>query len=107
MNLYFGNPEKLLLTVTGSYGKGGSPVSVYEGDDITVTSLEDLKNDETGKATTPVKMMLSANAMMAVATLAKNLPDDTAAWIAEQVRKLVSSSPKKTAPTSEPVVDGE
>ena len=107
MNLYFGNPEKPLLTVTGSYGKGGSPVSVYEGDDITVTSLEDLKNDETGDAITLVKMTLVANAMMSVSTLTKNLPVDTTAWIAEQIRKLGSSSLKKTTPTSEPVVDGE
>lgn len=107
MNLYFGNPEKPLLTVTGSSGKGGSPVSVYEGDDITVTSLEDLKNDETGDAITPVKMTLVANAMMSVTTLTKNLPADTTAWIAEQIRKLGSSSLKKTTPTSQPVVDGE
>ena len=107
MNLYFGNQEKPLLTVTGSYGKGGSPVSVYEGDDITVTSLEDLKNDETGDAITLVKMKLVANAMMSVTTLTQNLPADTTAWIAEQIRKLGSSSLKKTTPTSEPVVDGE
>ena len=106
-NLYFGNPEKPLLSVTGSYGKGGSPASVYEGDGITVTKIEDLMNDENEKAMTPMKMMLGANALGAVATLSKNLPEDSATWIAGQIRKLLTSSPKKTTPTSEPVVDGE
>ena len=107
MKFFYGNPEKPLLTVTGSYGRGGAPVSVYEGDGITVTPIENLMNDETGKATTPVKMMLGANIMTALLTLTKNLPEDTSLWLTEQIRNMMTPSRTKTSPTSTPVVDGE
>ena len=107
MKFFYGNPEKPLLTVTGSYGRGGAPVSVYEGDGITVTPIENLMNDETGKATTPVKMMLGANIMTALVTLTKNLPEDTSLWLTEQIRNMMTPSRTKTSPTSTPVVDGE
>lgn len=106
-NVFIGNPDKALLTVSGSFGKGGVLSSVYEGEDITVTPIEDLMNDETGKATTPLKMTVAANAMTSLVVLTKNLPEDTAAWVTGQIRKLMMPSTKKTTPTSEPVVDGE
>ena len=106
-NLYIGNPEKALLTVSGSFGKGGMLTSVYEGEDITVTPIEDLINDETGKAMTPIKITLAANAMTSLVALTKNLPTDSAMWVTEQIRKMMVPSTTKTTPTSEPVVDGE
>ena len=81
--------------------------SVYEGEDITVTPIEDLINDETGKAMTPIKITLAANAMTSLVALTKNLPTDSAMWVTEQIRKMMVPSTTKTTPTSEPVVDGE
>ena len=105
MKLTIGNSEKPLLTVAGSYGKGGEPVSVFEGEGITVTPLEDLINDKTGEASTPILMTAAANAMTAVVALTKVLPADTSAWLMKQITQMMM--PTKTTPTSEPVVDGE
>ena len=92
LDVFFGDSEKALLTVTGSAGKGGQAVSVFEGESITVVPFEKLMSTEDTTTSGQLSMTLAANALKAVTVLIKNLPAETAAWVNNQVKQMINPS---------------
>ena len=90
MDVYFGSTEKALLTITGSVGKGGEAVTVYEGESITVIPIEKLADTQDTTASAQLGMSLMANMLKSVSVLTKNLPEDTAAWVNAQMKALMN-----------------
>lgn len=106
-DLYFGNAEKPLLSFTGSFGKGGELVSVFEGEKITVNAAEKLMEADSKEAAM-LGTTLIAGIMKTVMVVAKNVPEETGNWITTKIRELMSPTTKTTeAPTEQPVVDGD
>ena len=94
MDVFFGNTEKALLTITGTAGKGGETVSVYDGEGITAIPVEKLSDSKDTTATTQLYMSLMTNAMKAVSTLVKNLPDESATWVNSQLTQMMNPQTK-------------
>ena len=90
MDMYFGSTEKALLTITGSAGKGGEAVTVYEGESITAIPIEKLMDTQDTTTSGQLGMSLMANMLKSVSVLSKNLPEDTAAWVNAQVKALMN-----------------
>ena len=100
MDVFMDNAEQPVVNITGSAGKGGETVSVYEGEDVTVLPFETLMNDTDGTATGKLQVTLTANVLKAITVLAKNLPEDTATWLNKQVVQMMV--PKKPAAPAVP-----
>lgn len=94
MEVFFGNTEKALLTITGTAGKGGETVSVFEGDGIGAIPVEKFSDGEDQTFTTQMTMTLATNALKAMNTLVKNLPDESAAWVNNQLTQLMNPKTK-------------
>ena len=108
MDLYFGGSDKKLLSITGSAGKGGEMVSVFEGEDLTVVPMEKLMDTQDTTASTQLSMTLMANLLKAVTVLTRNVPENTAEWINTQVTQMMNPQPAETAvPQEEPAAVGE
>ena len=98
VDVFANDSEKALLTITGSAGKSeDKPVSVFEGENITVLPLEKLASGEDAAVTGQLSLTATANLLKSVTVLAKNLPEDAAAWLNAQVKQLMA--PKKPAVT--------
>ena len=98
VDVFANDSEKALLTITGSAGKSeDKPVSVFEGENITVLPLEKLTSGEDATVTGQLSLTATANLLKSVTVLAKNLPEDAAAWLNAQVKQLMV--PKKPAVT--------
>ena len=96
VDVFANDSEKALLTITGSAGKSeDKPVSVFEGENITVLPLEKLASGEDATVTGQLSLTATANLLKSVTVLAKNLPEDAAAWLNAQVKQLMV--PKKPA----------
>ena len=105
--LYFGATDKPMFSFSGSFGKGGELVSVFEGEKITATPVEKLMDSESKEASL-LGTTLIAGVLKTVMVVAKNVPEETGNWITTKIRELMSPQTKKTeAPTEQPVVDGE
>ena len=61
LDVFMNNNEQPLVNITGSAGKGGETVSVYEGEDVTVLPFETLMNDTEGTASGKLQMTLTAD----------------------------------------------
>ena len=104
MDMYYGSTEKPLLSITGSAGKGGETVSVFEGEDLTVVPMEKLMDTEDTTTSGRLSMTMLAGLLKSVTILTKNLPEDTANWVNAQVAEMMHPSSKTTeAPQVEPV----
>ena len=105
--LYFGNTEKPLMSFSGSFGKGGELVSVFEGEKITVTPIEKLMDNESKEATVFGTTMI-AGILKTVMVVTKNVPEETGNWINMKIKEAMTPKTKTTeAPQEQPVVDGE
>ena len=105
--LYFGNTEKPLMSFSGSFGKGGELVSVFEGEKITVTPIEKLMDSESKEATVFGTPMI-AGILKTVMVVTKNVPEETANWINTKIKEAMTPQTKTIeAPQEQPVVDGQ
>ena len=68
---------------------------MFEGENITVLPLEKLASGEDAAVTGQLSLTATANLLKSVTVLAKNLPEDAAAWLNAQVKQLMV--PKKPA----------
>lgn len=100
--VFMGDADKALLSLTGSAGKGGELLSVFEGEKITAVPVEQLM-DESSTDSQKLAMTLTASALKAITTLTKNLPEDTAAWLNKQIMQMMTPQTTTTVPKS----DGE
>ena len=103
LDVFMNNNEQPLVNITGSAGKGGETVSVYEGEDVTVLPFETLMNDTEGTASGKLQMTLTAGVLKAITTLTKNLPADTATWLNKQVMQMMMPKTTTTVPQGETV----
>ena len=103
LDVFMNNNEQPLVNITGSAGKGGETVSVYEGEDVTVLPFETLMNDTEGTASGKLQMALTAGVLKAITTLTKNLPEDTATWLNKQVMQMMMPKTTTTVPQGETV----
>ncbi len=104
LDMFMNNAEQPLVNITGTAGKGGEAVSVYEGENITVLPFEELMKDTDGTASGKLQTTLLAGVLKAITVLTKNLPEDTATWLNKQVmQQMMPQSIKKTVPQGETV----
>lgn len=104
VDVFMNNAEQPLASISGSAGKGGEVVSVYEGENVTVLPFETLMNDTDGTASGKLQMSLTAGVLKAITVLTKNLPEDTATWLNKQVmQQMMPQTVKNTAPQGETV----
>ena len=92
--VFYGDDEKALLTISGTAGKGGEAISTYDGKDITAIPVEKFSDTEDKSATTQLYISVMANFLKIRSTLVKNLPEDTAAWVNEQFSQMLSPGTK-------------
>ncbi len=105
--LYFGDAEKPLFSFTGSFGKGGELVSVFEGEKITVTAAEKLMDSES-KENTLLGTTMIAGILKTVVVVTKNVPEETANWINTKIKEAMTPQTKTIeAPQEQPAVDGQ
>ena len=105
--LCFGNSEKPIISFSGSFGKGGELVSVFEGEKITVTPIEKLMDSES-KESTVLGTTMIAGILKTVMVVTKNVPEETGNWINMKIKEAMTPQTKTTeAPQEQPVVDGE
>ena len=97
LDVFMNNAEQPLVNITGSVGKGGEAVSVYEGEDITVLPFEALMNDTDGTASGKLQITLTAGILKAITVLTKNLPEETGTWLNKQIMQQMM--PKTTTIT--------
>lgn len=105
-----GDADKAILAITGSAGKGGKLESVFEGD-FKVTPITDLMEDTTGATAQRYALTAMAGLLRSVSILTKYVPEESGAWVTNQVKQMINSMmgiPTATkAPQEEPVVDGD
>ena len=106
LDVFMNNAEQPLVNVTGTAGKGGETVSVFEGEDITVLPLETLMSDADATVTGRLQMTMTASLLKSITVLTKNLPEDTASWLNKQLMqqmmpKTVTPSLPQSAPATE------
>ena len=90
VELFANDSEKPLMTVTGKTVKGGEVVSTFEGEDITVIPFETLMNSDNAATLGQISLTATANLLKAVTVLAKNLPEEAAAWLNAQVKQMMT-----------------
>jgi hypothetical protein len=94
-----------MISFTGSAGKGGEMVSVFEGEKVTAIPFEQLMDTQDTTAANQVQIQLMAGLMKGITVITKNVSEDTAVWIQTQIGQMMN--PKTAQPQGEPVVDGE
>lgn len=108
IGLFMGDAEKPVLSFSGSAGKGGETISVYEGEKLTAIPIENLMNDPEQTETSKLQMQLIAGLLKTVTVVAKNVPEETGNWISTKIKEAMTPKTKTTeTPTEQPVVDGE
>ena len=108
IGLFMGDAEKPALSFSGSAGKGGETISVYEGEKLTAIPIENLMNDPEQTETSKLQMQLIAGLLKTVTVVAKNVPEETGNWISTKIKEAMTPKTKTTeTPTEQPVVDGE
>ena len=105
LEMYMGDAEKALLALTGSAGKGGELLSVFEGENVTSIPLEAL-SDENSTEFKKIMTTLMASLLKGITNLTKNLPEDSGTWLNKMVMQAMMPQ-TNTVPQGEPVVEGE
>ena len=88
MDVFYGDEAQALLSITGTAGKGGESFSAFEGDGITVIPVEKLSDTTDTSALTQLQTALMTGIMSCFSTLTKNLPAESAAWLAQQFMSI-------------------
>jgi hypothetical protein len=88
MDVFYGEEEQALLTISGTAGKGGELVSAFEGDGITVIPVEKLMDSSDTSAFTQLQTSLMTGIMNCFTVLTKNLPAESAAWLTKQFMSM-------------------
>ena len=91
MEMYMEGSEEPLLAVTGTAGKGGEIVSAFEGEKITVLPIEGMLSGTDKTSESKLQMTMVANLMKTILVVAKNLPADSAAWLTQQIKQMMST----------------
>ena len=94
MDVFFMGGEKPLLNISGTAGKGGEIVSVFEGEKIEVIPITKLMEGDQATMTT-LSMTAVTNLMKGVNTLTKNLPSETATWVSSLFSGLMGGATQK------------
>ena len=89
-DVFYGGGEKPLASITGTAGKGGETVSVFEDEKLNVTTLETLMNPEDTTVSGQLQMKMMAGLLKSITVVTKNVPEDTAAWINDQIKQMMS-----------------
>ena len=92
--------ENPLVTVHCVSGKGGEFVSVFEGEDITTVTMEQLGSTEDTTLAGQLQMNLISGLMQGIMTLGQHVPEDTALWLNTQLANMMS-------PDASTVTEGE
>ena len=95
ISLFMGDAEQPAFSLSGSAGKGGEAISVYEGEKLTVVPIENLMNDTEQTETGKLQMQLMAGLLKAVTVVTKNVPEDAADWINNLIKQAMM--PQTTA----------
>ena len=98
MDIFYGDAEKALASITGSAGKGGEKVSVFEGEGVTVIPMEKLMDSSDTTASSQLQVALMGGIMKGITTLTKNLPEDTASWLTSQIGAMMNPGSGTSAP---------
>ena len=88
MDVFYGDEAQALLSIAGTAGKGGESFSAFEGDGITVIPVEKLSDTTDTSALTQLQTALMTGIMSCFSTLTKNLPAESAAWLAQQFMSI-------------------
>lgn len=107
MDIFFGNAEKALLSVSGFFGKGGELVSVFDGEEVKTLQLETLMNSDNQTAETQLSMTVMTGLLKAVTVLAKNLPEESAAFVNNMVKQMITPSSTTTTEQQSDTVTGQ
>ena len=107
LELFFGNAEKPLFAVSGSAGKGGKLVSVFDGENVKTLPLESLMSSDNSTATSQLSMTMMAGMLKAVTTLTKNLPEESAAFVNNMVKQMMTPSSTTTTEQQSDTVTGQ
>ena len=94
LDVFFMGGEKPLLNISGTAGKGGEIVSVFEGEKIEVIPITKLMEGDQATMTT-LSMTAVTNLMKGVNTLTKNLPSETATWVSSLFSGLMGGATKQ------------
>ena len=106
LDVFVNNAEQPIASITGSAGKGGEAVSVYEGENVSVVPFETLMSGTDATLNGRLQMTMSASVLRAVTVLTKNLPEDTATWLNKQVMQMMMPKTTTTAvPQGETVTE--
>ena len=107
LGLYADLNQMPLFRISGTAGKGGETVSVFEGESLTVIPAEKLANNEDSVAD-QLQLKLLAGVLRGITELNRNLPKDAASWINTQISEAMT--PKTTQveqPEAEPETESE
>ena len=85
MNVFYGDEAETLLSINGTAGKGGEKFCTFEGDGITVIPVEKLGDSSDTSAYTQLMTGVQTGLMSALGTLMKNLPQESSAWLLQQL----------------------
>ncbi len=90
LDVYMGSTEKPMISVSGSAGKGGETVSVFEGENVTVIPMTDLMNPQDTTVSDQLTGTMAFSLLRAVTVLTGKLPEDSANWINTQVSAMMN-----------------
>lgn len=84
--------EKPMVSLNIRSGKGGEKASVYEGEDITVTSLDNLMTSEDQAAAELYQVKIATGYLSAITDLIKVLPEDSADLLSKMMQQMMAPS---------------
>jgi hypothetical protein len=87
--MYLGS-DRALLTIIGSFGKGGEITSQFEGEKLKIISADALDSAESQAALNQIAATAMGGLLKAVAVLSRNLPEDTASWMNTQIKNMIA-----------------
>ncbi len=86
--VFYGEGDQALLTITGSAGKGGETFSVFEGDGITVIPAEKLSDRTDTSAAMQLSSAAQTGIIKCLSVLMSNLPSESSTWLASQFMSM-------------------
>ena len=97
-----------VFRISGSAGKGGETVSVFEGEDLTVIPAEKLADDEDSIAE-QLQIKMLAGVLKSITVLTRNLPEEAASWVNTKIKEAMAPGAATTTaqPETEPAAEGE
>lgn len=87
--LFFTGMDKALLTVSGTAGKGGEILSVFEGENITVIPFEKLMDSSDQETMNTIATTVLTNLFNVVNVLKQNVPEEVGTWVTQMFMSLM------------------